>query len=643
MKKIPNYGSSPFTTSENRSVKRFKKVVDIIRDSNHPLYNNPNDVGRVFFIDEKSGGSISSALPKDRNSTKTPLVGEIIEIDTIVGGNDYYPELGGNINFTENYYSNPINVHNAIGNNSLPSPQINNNTSPTTNDIQGGPSNFSFRTAFVSPSRENARRELDEYLYNLGYLAGRDDPRAPTYTLSQKSNGDYVFRLDDSKQNSKKQNKLGNYFKENPNARPLKLNEGDVAFQGRNRQSIQLTSTTPEGESPWSNGVTDNPDDGNPNIGDPAMIFRIGHPYEYRGELEEPNINTDASSIYMFSNQKLENFIPADDNIDSLKSTYEEIKDPYDVIAEPPVVDLVVDNTLVLPSNTQSIFVDEDPIVEETPPPSLPPLPIEEDPVFGALTEAADEGYLTYDEYSYEDGDYEVVYGGNGNPDTFTPSYNADLDVDLNEIPPFDFTSTNISYLGSANFVYPTTSGKVGNTPGKTPYPNIGWGEFGAFRGRYESGKKKGNWRYHYGVDIVPLISGQNIPLIAITDAEVLLVRGADYSSFSCIDGAEDSCGGYYGNHIIIRFNFNPNFVALYAHCRYGSNRFRKGDIVKKGDIIANLGSSGRSSGAHLHFEIIEDPTGNQFKSGGWYNNNWKRNPQTLFPQMKRNQSYDFR
>jgi murein DD-endopeptidase MepM/ murein hydrolase activator NlpD len=652
MRKIPNYGSSIVNASEQRSVKRFKKVVDIIRDANHPLYKNPNDIGRVFFRDEKAGGEVSSALPKDRNLTRIPLIGEIIEIDSALDGNNYYPELGGNINSIENFYSNPISVHNSTGNNSLPSPDLDplSYNAPLSN-IQGAPPGFNFKQEFISPSRESARRELDEYLYSLGYTSGRDDPRAPTYALFQKPNGDYVFRLEDSRSNNKKEKKLGNYFKENPNARPLKLNEGDVAFQGRNRQSIQFTSTTPQGESPWSSGVTDVPDDGNPNIGDPAMILRIGHPYNYRGELEEPNINEDASSIYMFSNQKLDNFIPADDNIDSLKSTYEKIQDPYSIISEPPVVDVVVDNNLALEPPNQNIFNEESSTIEEpvssyevTSSIVLP----EEDPVFDALNESANEGLLSYQEYEYDDADFEVIYGDKVIPDTFIPDYVADLDLNYNEAPPFDFSSTDVSYLGRSNFIYPTTHGKLGNTPGKDPYPGIGWGEFGGFRGIYDGGASKGKWRYHWGVDIVPLDrNNPSIPLLAITDADVMVVRGAggSNSGFTCADGAQNKCGGFYGNHIIIRFKFNPNFAALYAHCKFGSNRFKKGDRVKRGEVIANLGNSGRSTGPHLHFEIIEDPTGKQFNAdnGGWYNKAWKRNPQSIFPLLRRNQSYDFR
>lgn len=55
-----------------------------------------------------------------------------------------------------------------------------------------------------------------------------------------------------------------------------------------------------------------------------------------------------------------------------------------------------------------------------------------------------------------------------------------------------------------------------------------------------------------------------------------------------------------YGYHIII--NHGDGIQTLYAHC---SNLFVKvGQYVNQGDIIAAMGSTGNSTGTHLHFEI---------------------------------------
>lgn len=57
---------------------------------------------------------------------------------------------------------------------------------------------------------------------------------------------------------------------------------------------------------------------------------------------------------------------------------------------------------------------------------------------------------------------------------------------------------------------------------------------------------------------------------------------------------------GNYGNCIII--NHNNGITTLYAHA--SSLIAKEGQTVKKGDIIAKVGSTGRSTGPHLHFEV---------------------------------------
>jgi murein DD-endopeptidase MepM/ murein hydrolase activator NlpD len=57
---------------------------------------------------------------------------------------------------------------------------------------------------------------------------------------------------------------------------------------------------------------------------------------------------------------------------------------------------------------------------------------------------------------------------------------------------------------------------------------------------------------------------------------------------------------GDYGRVVIVKHS--GDYSSVYAHNR--SNKVRKGAFVEKGQVLAEVGSSGNASGPHLHFEI---------------------------------------
>jgi murein DD-endopeptidase MepM/ murein hydrolase activator NlpD len=87
--------------------------------------------------------------------------------------------------------------------------------------------------------------------------------------------------------------------------------------------------------------------------------------------------------------------------------------------------------------------------------------------------------------------------------------------------------------------------------------------------------------KFHPGLDL-PIFAGK--PVIAAMEGLVILSGYADG----------------YGRTVILEHN--NNFTTRYAHNYV--NFVKKGDFVKKGQIIGLSGSTGNSTGNHLHFEI---------------------------------------
>jgi Peptidase family M23 len=58
------------------------------------------------------------------------------------------------------------------------------------------------------------------------------------------------------------------------------------------------------------------------------------------------------------------------------------------------------------------------------------------------------------------------------------------------------------------------------------------------------------------------------------------------------------------GNHIVLQIA--PNRFVTYAHLQRGSVKMRTGAHVHRGDVLALLGNSGNTTGAHLHLQVTD-------------------------------------
>lgn len=89
-------------------------------------------------------------------------------------------------------------------------------------------------------------------------------------------------------------------------------------------------------------------------------------------------------------------------------------------------------------------------------------------------------------------------------------------------------------------------------------------------------------YKLHTGTDIG---APKGTKIVAMNDGTVLI---SDYNSG-------------YGNYVTI--NHGGGYATLYAHM--SKRAVSKGDKIKQGDVIGYVGTTGYSTGNHLHFEVI--------------------------------------
>jgi len=103
--------------------------------------------------------------------------------------------------------------------------------------------------------------------------------------------------------------------------------------------------------------------------------------------------------------------------------------------------------------------------------------------------------------------------------------------------------------------------------------------------------------------------------------------RGVDFGAptgtpiYASGDGTVDYVGrkGGYGNYL--RIKHNPKYGSAYAHISRFASGLRPGQKVKQGQIVAYVGTTGMSTGPHLHYEILVNneqvnPSSVKFKAG---------------------------
>ncbi len=143
---------------------------------------------------------------------------------------------------------------------------------------------------------------------------------------------------------------------------------------------------------------------------------------------------------------------------------------------------------------------------------------------------------------------------------------------------------SKIVLIGTKTYSSPVYSGSV--TSRGFTWPTRGAYSISSHYGYRNPGIS--GWGFHGGIDIIRYGGSTGIPVVASASGTVVTA----YSGWSG-----------YGHTVVI--NHGNGITTRYAHMQPGSLCVRAGQYVYQGQQIGRIGSTGNSTGPHLHFEVL--------------------------------------
>lgn len=172
-----------------------------------------------------------------------------------------------------------------------------------------------------------------------------------------------------------------------------------------------------------------------------------------------------------------------------------------------------------------------------------------------------------------------------------------EVDSDMDEsVVNFDWETYESSYVLPRGYLfgYNTTTKKLNIVDIATLEGDI------LEKGKFPVDKKFYGTSSEFGIRTSPIDKvttefhkGLDIATAGIKDANIYAILDGTITQASDNDG--------YGNYVIID---HGKYSTIYAHMGSFTENLKSGDKVKAGDIIGYVGSTGRSTGPHLHLEF---------------------------------------
>lgn len=183
---------------------------------------------------------------------------------------------------------------------------------------------------------------------------------------------------------------------------------------------------------------------------------------------------------------------------------------------------------------------------------------------------------------------------------TFEQIYTDNLDPELKQVKPVSEVCTMNRYkiYSVCDSSEIESSGQINEVQNKPFVPPLDISKMNVTSYFMQERIIYGSYNIHEAWDFA---SADKTPVYSVCDGTV------DIVSFPYSENVIDKSGGA-GNYITISCEVDDiTYKVLYGHLYPNSTTLKKGDTVTSGQQIATVGTTGYSTGSHLHYQVTKD------------------------------------